>query len=226
MRAILLPVKTLAHAKTRQAGFLTSLERVRVVKAMLFDVARAIRDSKASRVFLVSADPWALRYARRQGWDVFVEREQLSESASIDWASARLTEAGFTHALRLPADLPLIGFTDVDSLLDWEVATPGALIVPSRDGTGTNALLRSPPDLFPSRFGPDSLRLHLEEARRKGVQPVVIQNRRLSLDLDEPVDLEMFLRQGSGTATQRVLAEIGVAGRFARRSLGEGGPPE
>ena len=30
----------------------------------------------------------------------------------------------------------------------------------SLEGTGTNALLRTPPDLFPSRFGPNSLALH------------------------------------------------------------------
>ncbi len=213
MRAILLPFKSLARAKTRQAGFLSPIERARVVKAMLFDVARAIRHSTANQVFLVSGDPWALGYGRRQGWDLLVEGEQSSESASIDWASSRLTQAGFTHALRLPADVPLIQPDDVNSLLNWKLGTPGALIVPSRAGNGTNALLRSPPDLFPSRFGPDSLRLHLEEARRRGVRPLVVQNERLSLDLDDPADLKLFLRLGAQTATYRVLAEIGIPRR-------------
>ncbi len=184
---------------------------------MLFDVARSIRNSKAAHVFMVSNDPWALAYARRQGWGVLVEAAQTSESVSIDWASSRLRQTGFTHALRLPADLPLITPEDVNSLLSCGIGTPGAMIVPSRDGSGTNALLRSPPDLFPSRFGPDSFRLHWEEASRGGVLPKVVKNQRVAIDLDEPSDLDLFLRQGSGTYTHRVLTEMGVAIRYLRK---------
>ena len=34
--------------------------------------------------------------------------------------------------------------------------TSTPLLVPSRDGTGTNAIIRAPANLFPSRFGPRS----------------------------------------------------------------------
>jgi 2-phospho-L-lactate guanylyltransferase len=61
--------------------------------------------------------------------------------------------------------------------------------VPSRDGTGTNALLRSPPTLFPSHFGPNSFALHSDEAERSRARVRIIRNPRIALDIDEPDDL-------------------------------------
>jgi len=76
-------------------------------------------------------------------------------------------------------------------------------MVPSRDGRGTNAIIRTPPTLFPSRFGPDSLRLHSGEADKLGIKPVIVSNERIALDIDEPADLAEILQSGRGTETYR-----------------------
>ena len=44
-------------------------------------------------------------------------------------------------------------------------------IVPDRHGTGTNALLLSPPDVIAPAFGPDSRARHVAIAERAGVDP-------------------------------------------------------
>jgi 2-phospho-L-lactate guanylyltransferase len=103
--------------------------------------------------------------------------------------------------LRLPADLPLAQAPDIDQLLSIELRAPAALVVPSRDGSGTNALARTPPDLFPSHFGLDSFAIHKREAERAGAQFVVVANERLALDIDDPSDVEAFLELGAGTRT-------------------------
>jgi 2-phospho-L-lactate/phosphoenolpyruvate guanylyltransferase len=75
--------------------------------------------------------------------------------------------------------------------------------VPSRDGTGTNALLRSPPDLFPSHFGPGSFAKHLQEARRRSARFRIVKNPRIAVDIDELDDLNAIaagLKPGSATA--------------------------
>lgn len=214
MTVIVLPVKQLGAAKTRQSSILTSAERRGLTRAMLRDVAAAVEGSSAERVLLISSDPWALRFAARRGWDRLVERTQRSEAESVDAAAAELAAGGVNRALRLPADIPLLRPRDIDQLLSASLTQPGALIVPSRDGTGTNALLRSPPNLFPSRFGPGSFALHLKEAARVGVSAAVVKNPRIALDLDDPADLAEFLKEDAETFTRGFLVALGIPARL------------
>jgi 2-phospho-L-lactate guanylyltransferase len=110
--------------------------------------------------------------------------------------------------MRLPADVPLVRPEDIDELLDTRIQSPGALLVPSRDGTGTNAIIRTPPDVFCSRFGPNSLELHRQEAVRAGAECLIKLNERVSIDIDEPADVQLFMEQGKGTETFRLLSEM------------------
>ena len=88
---------------------------------------------------------------------------------------------------------------------------PASVMVPSRDATGTNALLRTPPTLFRSHFGPHSLRKHLAEARRKGALVCVLRNSRIELDVDDEDDLRALrARSDLRGATQRWLREAGL----------------
>jgi 2-phospho-L-lactate guanylyltransferase len=117
---------------------------------------------------------------------------------------------GFRRVLQLPADLPYLQAEDVALVLSRNPAPPSTVLVPSRDGTGTNALLRSPADLYPSRFGVASLTLHLQEARRTGARIEVVQVERIAFDLDDPEDLHEFLRRPSDSHTWAALLEMGM----------------
>ena len=123
---------------------------------------------------------------------------------------------GVDAVLRLPGDLPLIETGDVEELLGCSLTSGSTLMVPSWDLGGTNALLRTPPDLFPSRFGPDSLVLHITEALSARAHFKVVQNRRIALDLDEPADLARFMEQDSNTETCGLLTELRIHERLAR----------
>jgi 2-phospho-L-lactate guanylyltransferase len=84
-------------------------------------------------------------------------------------------------------------------------------IVPSRDGTGTNALLRTPPRLFASHFGEGSFAKHLAEAKRASAQIFLRRNFRLEMDVDDESDLHALLQYDlSATATGRWLQEAGL----------------
>jgi 2-phospho-L-lactate guanylyltransferase len=92
-------------------------------------------------------------------------------------------------------------------------------MVPSRDGTGTNAILRTPPALFPSHFGPDSFAKHRSEAKRVGAWTIVRRNARLEMDVDDEADLRALLHHDlTDTATGKWLEESGVAARFRTRA--------
>jgi len=89
-----------------------------------------------------------------------------------------------------------------------ELQPESAILVPSHNQTGTNALLRNPPVAFPSRFGENSLLLHQEEAEKNCVQCTIIQNFRISLDLDELPDLLRFHSLKSQTQTAALLEQF------------------
>src|ERR1700737_1085572 len=169
MRALLLPIKDLRQAKQRLAPLLTPEDRFGLAQAMLADMIRAVRGvERAERIFVVTNYIPAMQAAEENGWDLLREDQQISESVSVDAASRHCAECGVTALLRLPLDVPLVQSSDIDGLLVVECAAPALVIVPSRDGTGTNAILRTPPALFPSHFGTGGFAKHCDEAQRGG----------------------------------------------------------
>jgi 2-phospho-L-lactate guanylyltransferase len=212
MKAIIVPVKNSSKSKTRLSRLLGPGERQRLAEVMFSDVAAALSGVRlAQHIFVVTSDRRAWEAARRLGFEVLFEDSQHSESESVDWASGELEARGYDLVLRLPADIPMVRADDIDGLLERELSGPGALMVPSREGTGTNAIMRMPPTLFQSHFGPGSLQLHSAEAARLGVEPVVVVNERIGLDIDEPRDLAALLESGRGTETFRFISEAGIA---------------
>lgn len=215
MKALLIPVKDPTNAKSRLSDLLSADERRLFAWAMFEDIVRAVVDAREpDRVVLVSSFGPAIERARGLNWEVLIEESQVSESASVDWASRMLNEQGFDTVMRLPADLPIVQGSDIDEILSINLESPGALLVPSGEGTGTNAIIRTPPTLFPSRFGPNSLALHKEEAAHVGIECRVVNNERIALDIDEPSDVERLLERGKGTESVDLLMEIGIIERL------------
>jgi 2-phospho-L-lactate guanylyltransferase len=216
MRALLLPVKDLNNAKKRLMGVLSPEERFRLAQAMLADTIRAVRGvALAEKIFVVTNYEPAIRVARENGWEVLREDLQISESHSVDAASRICEDQGVTALLRLPLDLPLVQSSDIDELFAEECQAPALVIVPSRDGTGTNAILRMPPALFQSHFGMGSFAKHVAEGERIGARVIFRRNPRLEMDVDDEADLRALLKYDlGGTETGRWLRETGAGARF------------
>ena len=212
MRAILIPVKEFRRSKERLGPHYSEDERAALARALceaFFEVVARVRD--IDRVYVVSAEYHALSLARQLNWRIISEGEQISESASVDAASRLCAAEGVQALLRLPIDIPLVTAGDIETLFAEPEPTPSVVIVPSRDGAGTNALLRSPPDLFASHFGPDSFRLHVKEAERAGARIKIVHNDRIALDIDEPKDLRAAAERVSpNSATARLLKQLGL----------------
>ncbi len=216
MRALLLPIKDLRNAKQRLAGVLTPEERFGLACAMLTDTIRAVRGVwQADRIFVVTNYGPAMQAARENGWETLPEERQISESVSVDAASRQCAEQGITAVLRLPLDLPLVEARDIDELLALECTAPALVIVPSRDGTGTNAILRTPPALFASHFGSGSFAKHCAAAERAGAEIWKRRNPRLEMDVDDEADLRALLQYDlGGTHTGAWLRESRVLERL------------
>jgi 2-phospho-L-lactate guanylyltransferase len=216
MRYILIPVKDLSCAKQRLSALLTQEERTRLAWAMLettFAEVAAVRN--ADRRAIVTLYPPAISLADKYGMEVIIEKSQTSESASVDFGSSELKKRGAHNVLRLPIDLPLIKTEDIELILEYGTSGHQVAIVPSRDGTGTNAISRNPPDLFPSHFGPGSFLKHLQEVEKTKAECQILHLPRIALDIDDPEDLKAMLEQGSGnTPVWEVLRELRITDRL------------
>lgn len=219
MKSAIVPVKDLSRAKERLSPVLSQGDRTRIAYIMLEDVLTALRGSKLlTNLFVVTVDELAMELARSLGIEVIREAKQESESGSIDYSSNVCRELGAECVLVIPGDVPLITPDDVDYILEREKPYPSAILVPARDWLGTNAILRRPPDVFPSRFGYDSFRKHIDEAKKIGIEFDIYHMPRIALDIDEPKDLTLFLSQKSDTKTYIEIGEMGKV-RQTRSSI-------
>jgi 2-phospho-L-lactate guanylyltransferase (CobY/MobA/RfbA family) len=109
------------------------------------------------------------------------------------------------------SDIPLVTANDIDSVFAAMPSGRGAVLVPSRDFSGTNMICRSPADAVLTRFGRMSLVRHLDDCRSADLPAKVLRLARPALDLDVIADLAEFERVGSATHTQNQLARLGIA---------------
>jgi 2-phospho-L-lactate/phosphoenolpyruvate guanylyltransferase len=217
MKALLIPVKNLSHAKQRLAPWLSQSDRTALAEAMLEDFCGVVARTRGmDRIFLVSDYEPAIARAEANGWEVIRETQQESESASVDAASKFCAGQGVTSLARVPIDLPLLTPDDIRSILEAAQPAPSMVIAPSRSGTGTNALLRTPPTLFPSHFGPNSFSKHMAEATQCAAGCVILRNERIELDIDDWEDLQVLAaRTDLPPAIARWIVRMGI-GRAAR----------
>lgn len=191
-------------------------ERTQLAWAMLENTfAAAAQVRQVDHVAVVTLYRPAIALAEKYGMEVILEAEQISESASVDFGSREVGKRGAEAVLRLPIDLPLITTEDIEAVIASD--QPGELstvIVPSRDGTGTNAILRRPPDLFPSHFGTGSLAKHLKEAEQAKAACKIIHLPRIALDIDEPEDLIELLAQAEESSVIGLLRQMAIGKRL------------
>jgi 2-phospho-L-lactate/phosphoenolpyruvate guanylyltransferase len=223
--AALLPVKGFCNAKQRLSPFLSSAAREVLAETMFRDVLRQVRAARGlAGTFVVTGDDKVAAIAATAGAEVIRERAENGETSAVDFARVEMKKAGCDAVLILPGDLPLVRAADVEQVLaevPEEAAAPFALLVPSHDRMGTNALLLAPPDVIKLRFGYDSFTFHMSQVKAQGLPIRFVENEHIALDIDEPRDLEHFLSyQYEGGESTRVarnmLAE--TDGRGKRRS--------
>ena len=200
MRTVaILPIKRFAQAKQRLRVELPEQDRRALVEAMFADALVALgRVEALERVIVISGDRVAQRIAAGYGATVLEDDERGHNAAAMLGIRAAV-EDGVERALLVPGDCPLLSPADVNALLAHGTAEPSVLIVPDRHGTGTNALLLTPPDALVPSFGPDSRRRHLADAAAEDLAAEIVELDSLALDVDTPDDLEALQRQLAAT---------------------------
>ena len=199
MKMALLPVKDPKQAKQRLAGMLSPEQRERLVRAMFEEVLLQLMAVKGlDRVVVASSDPETLLLAAAANATPLKEDEQLGHSQTVDQATQQLIEWGATSLLLVPIDVPCVRAAEMEELLVAAkgLISPSLVIVPDGEGSGTNAMVRTPADLISSRYGPNSMPQHLEQAKAKNATVLVLHPPGLVHDLDTPEEARDLLTRG------------------------------
>jgi 2-phospho-L-lactate guanylyltransferase len=185
------PIKTLTAAKQRLAGTLANGARKSLAQAMFSDVLASLRRSRqVDDVAVVTADVVAEALAHGDRMTVLRDERQEGQSAAALIGVRYAIAGGYDRIVLVPGDTPLLDAAELDALLDrCEADGIAVAIVPDRHGTGTNALVISPPDAMKPSFGPDSLARHIAMATEAGVSHRVEKLESLAHDVDTADDL-------------------------------------
>jgi 2-phospho-L-lactate guanylyltransferase (CobY/MobA/RfbA family) len=132
-------------------------------------------------------------------------------NAAVALSTSALVAQGAETVCTVLSDIPLTAAEDIDAVFAAMPSGRGAVLVPSREFSGTNMICRSPADAVPTRFGRMSLVRHLDDCRSAGIPAKVLRLARPALDLDVIGDLVEFERAGSATHTQNQLSRLGIA---------------
>lgn len=211
--AAILPIKSFDQAKQRLRHELAAHDRRALVEAMFADALVALgRVHMLERIVVVSGDRVAQRIAGGYGATV-IEDDERGHNTAAARGIAAVREDGIERALLVPGDCPTLSASDLNALLTHPAGERSALIVPDRHGTGTNALLLTPPDVLAPSFGPDSRRRHLADADAAGVRAEVVELESLGLDVDTPEDLDALRRtlastHGGAAHTRGMLSQL------------------
>jgi len=212
--AAVLPVKSFGRAKQRLDAAVQQPARAGLAAAMVGDVLAALgRVEALDDVIVVTAEPRAAAAARAAGAHVVHDPAETGQSDAAALGVAAAVARGAARALLVPGDCPSLDAGEVAALLRGEGSV---VIVPDRHGTGTNALLLTPPEVMAPAFGPGSFARHTARAAAAGASVRIAHAPSLALDVDTPGDLAALRAALDGLPdaaprTRALLAELAAA---------------
>ena len=209
----IVPVKGLSVANGRLDGTLSEDERRRLAEALFLDLIVKLPRSRCIHdILVVTSDESIARQTRWFGHMVLLEDEDEGHSEAASAGARAAMEEGAERVAMLPVDCPMLDIEELDRRIGYSPRT--ALIVPDRHGTGTNALVLTPPDVFMPSFGPDSCARHVTKARAAGISFALEEVESMAIDLDTADDYsllrdKLLLDPEPAPRTAQVLWELG-----------------
>jgi 2-phospho-L-lactate guanylyltransferase len=184
----ILPVKSFANAKQRLSSTLEPPDREQLAERMLIAVLDAITRA-VPQTIVVTADARAGELAAAAGAETVHDPHETGQSDAVALGIQHAADAD--RVLCIPGDCPALDPQEIGQMLASEA---DVVIVPDRHGTGTNALLLTPPTIIGPSFGPGSFARHAALAKAAWATVEVMQLPTLTHDVDTPEDLEAVRR--------------------------------
>jgi len=207
-----LPIKRFESAKQRLRIGLDPHARETLAEAMVRDVLAALAEVHSLyRIVVVTGEARAIALARGRDAVIVDDRAESGQNTAAAAGIHQAVELGAERVLLVPGDCPSLQPEEVEGLLGVDEDRPAVTIVPDRHGTGTNALLLTPPHVIEPAFGPDSFERHIGATRAAGARLAVAHLPSLALDIDTPADLLALRGAKVRRATAEVIAALSAA---------------
>jgi 2-phospho-L-lactate guanylyltransferase len=195
-----LPVKRFSQAKQR-LGDAVPDGRPELAAMMVQDVLVALwATPSVDDVVVVTNEDRAIAAAESVGATVIADERETGQSPAARAGVRHATQAGAERVLLVPGDCPALDPAELEALLR-ATAAERVVIVPDRHGSGTNALVLTPPGVIDPSFGPDSRARHESLAAAAGVRPALAHPASLLLDVDTGADLGALRERLAGEDT-------------------------
>lgn len=201
----IIPVSKFKNAKTRLSPFFSEEERESLLKVMLQDVTDTLK-KHVDRIFIISRDEDVLNYAKKLNLDTILENENSNLNKALKQAM-KYCKGKARKIIIVPSDVPLIGKTNIQMLIDASKSLD-FIIVPSKGG-GTNMIIMKPMAIH-TRFEGFSYKEHVQAAERKKLNPQVHDSFFMALDVNTAEDLGEIMIHGEKTHTRKYLKELKV----------------
>ena len=201
----IIPVTKFKNAKTRLSPFLSEDEREKLLKVMLHEVTDTLK-KHVDKILIISRDEDVLSYADSLNVDTILENENSNLNKALTQAM-KYCKGKTRTVMIVPSDIPLIGKTNVQMLIDAS-KNLDFIIVPSKGG-GTNMIIMKPMAIR-TRYEGFSYKEHVQAAERKKLNPQVHDSFFMALDVNTAEDLGEIMIHGEKTHTRQYLKELKV----------------
>ena len=202
----IVPVNVPNGSKTRLSHRLNAHQRASLTITMLINVLSALkRSSSVSSVTVVCADREMQTVVEGYGASFLWEGRRRGLNPALGFAMKEAPSG--SSVLIIHADLPLLTSYDVDNL-GRRAGDCSLALVPSKDGTGTNAILMRSPNMIRLAFGTNSFHRHYALARKLKLALRVVRIHGVAFDVDDEQDLDELVKYYADGQTRGVMKRI------------------
>jgi 2-phospho-L-lactate guanylyltransferase len=202
----IVPLNVPNGSKKRLSRLLDVNQRARLTITMLINVLSALKQSTSVRsVTVVCADREIQAVVEGYGAAFLLEARRRGLNLALAFAMRKVPSD--SSVLIIHADLPLLTSHDVDNLVR-RAGNCSLALGPSKDGTGTNAILMRRPNMIPLAFGKSSFHRHYALARKMKLALRVVRIHGVAFDVDDEQDLDELVQYYVDGQAPRMMKRI------------------
>tara|TARA_B100001750_G_scaffold46743_1_gene34989 strand:- start:964 stop:1641 length:678 start_codon:yes stop_codon:yes gene_type:complete len=189
---VIIPVKKFNKSKQRLSSVFTLEQRIELTKNMLFDICDVlIESSYFDEIVIVSSEDEIAKYEKYNNITHLNDDRISGVNNAVEIGNKYFIKKGFESTLVIPGDIPLINDKVLKKFVEC-IKDNQVIITPSKSKNGTNLLFRSPPDIIGTSYDENSYFNHLDMIKNKKLRCMKYLEDSISLDLDEPKDIQII----------------------------------
>lgn len=192
---VVIPLKNIAHTKSRLRKILSLSERKLLTNYLLFQLIEKIQIIKKSLseinidLAITTSNKLSFESLKIQNIFIISDKGTKSLSSALNNSAVWASKKNYNVLCIFPSDLQNPKIKDLKNFLSPPYIQNEMRICPSTD-LGTNAMLVSPPDLIKFNYGKRSFDNHIKIANQKGFKTSIIKLHSLTLDIDGEHDFK------------------------------------